>query len=520
MSLKVFRSARMISLLTLGSRVLGLVRDMACSWAFGAGSVWSAFTVAFQVPNLFRRLFGEGALSAATVPLMTARYTREGLSAVDDLSGKLVGVLTIVLTAICIASELVVAVLAFAYRHSPDTLLIMGLTAVTLPFMVLICLTGILGGIQNVLGRFGPLAASSIILNLFMITGALAGGLFQPRHGVYALAISVIISGVVQVAWMISGLRKSGLRLQFRADWYDPDIRRIAVTMLPMIAGLGAIQLSALTDSLIAWWFVPGGAGPAILSYAQRLYQFPLGVFAIALATAIFPALSKHAAENDYPGLGATLSRGICVASFEALPCLVGLILVREPLVRLLFERGRFAETPDAVQRVAFALLMYALGIWAFGINQLIVRAYYATGDVKTPLKVAVANLALNLCLNLILVHTVLREAGLALSSSITATLQNVLLVWIFSKRVGHLHWGEMTASIVRIIAATAAMALAVIGLDMAGAGGLRVSLRLALLIPAGGVAYVLVAWLAGSPEINEMLGERFSRRRASRPAG
>jgi len=505
----MLRSARLISGLTLVSRVLGLVRDMTCSAVCGAGPAWSAFWIAFQVPNLFRRLFGEGALSAAAIPVLTEKLSRDGLDAVDNLSGRLLGLLLVLLTAICVVAEVVVIGLWWAYRTSPHASLTLSLTAVTLPFMVLICAAALLGGLQNVLGRFGPWAAAPVILNLFMIAGAWWGKAIAPDHAIFVLAVAVVLSGVMQVAWMWGGLRRSNLRLRLSLDRHDPAIRRISLTMLPMVAGMSAVQLNTLVDSLIAGWFVPGFVGPAILSFAQRLYQFPLGVFAIALATAVFPTLSRHAADNDLAGLGRTLSKGIRVATFEGLPCLLGLILVREPLVRALFERGRFAESPDAAERVALALSLYALGVWAYGVNHLVVRAYYALGDVKTPLKVSLRNVVLNLVLNLLLVQTPLRESGLALATSICAVVQVAALLWRFERRIGHLEWRPILDSTLRAAVATAVMGAGVVLVNRACPAGLSNVIRLVVVAVSGAAVFLAAGWVVRSPELQEMIPRR-----------
>lgn len=508
MSTRILRSARLISVLTLASRVLGLARDMACSWAFGAGPIFSAFTIAFQIPNLFRRLFGEGALTAASVPVLTERLTREGKESLDDLAGRLIGLLVFILGGICLVGDLVLMGLIWRFGYDYNSALILHLTIITLPFAILICITALLGSVQNVLGLFGPPAAVSIILNVFMIGGAIVGDRLDDGAGVTVLAVAVVLSGFVQAAWLWSILRrKCGLRLRLHVDWRDQHVRHIALTMLPMIAGLGAVQLSALLDSLLAYWFVPGGSGPAILAYAQRLYQFPLGVFAIALATAIFPALSRHAAAGDIEGLGRDLSRGLCVVSFEGLPCAIGLILVREPLIDVLFNRGEFARSgEDAAARVAFAVFMYALGIWAFGANQLVVRAYYALGDVKTPLKVSLVQVVVNFSINLFLVQTFLREGGLALASSITASLQVAVLLYLLQRKTGALDWRYIASHLASIVAAVAMMGLAVWAVDTFGVADLRDMLRLPVLIGIGGVSYVAAAWVVRCKELRELI--------------
>lgn len=517
MSSHVFRSARLISALTLVSRVLGLARDIALANVFGAGSAASAFNMAFQLPNLFRRLFGEGALSAATIPVLTETLARDGHEAADRLAGRVITLLIAVLAGLCVAGEVVIAGLYWHYGSQSDNALALALSAIMLPYMIFICMAAILGGVQNVFGRFASAAAAPIILNLFMIAALwsgphLVGGM---RRQAVLLSAAVVVSGICQLAWQWAAARRIGLRLPLRFETRDPAIRRIAITMLPMVAGLAAVQINTLMDSFIAWWFVPREiipgrdgpqrVGPDILGYAQHLYQFPLGVFATALATAIFPALSRHAAEGDLPGLGRTLSRGLRVASFEGIPCLVGLILIRKPLVSLLFEHGEFARWDQAVDRVALALLMFALGLWAFGVNQIIVRAYYAVGDAKTPLWVSVRNVALNLVLNLVLVRTPLRESGLALATSLCAILQVGILLRGFSRRVGHMEWAAVAGSIVRTVLAAAVMAGVVVALDHL-MGPAKPAVRVAALVTAGAAAFLAAAWAAKCPELREMV--------------
>lgn len=517
MSSQMLKSARLVGALTLLSRFLGLARDMAVTSMFGMGSTASAFWTAFTIPNLFRRLFGEGALSAASIPVLTDTLAREGREAADRLAGRVMGLLLVTLTSLCIAGEIAVAALYWRYHGDADSAMVLALTALMLPYMVFICSAAMLGGIQNVFGRFASAAAAPVILNVFMIAAALAGRWIAPnqsRHAVL-LGAAVVVSGMCQMAWQWAAALRIGLRVPLSLERRDPAIRRIAVTMLPMIAGLATVQVNTLADSLIAWWFVPevhigaGGkaekVGPAVLSVAQRLYQFPLAIFATALATAIFPALSKHAADRDLAGLRRTLSRGLRVTSFEGIPSMVGLILVREPLVELLFGRGKFEDWPDATQRVSFALCMYALGVWAFGVNQIAVRAYYAMGDARTPLRISLRNVGLNLALNLLLVHTALREAGMALATSLCAMIQVAVLLRDLSKRVGHLDWPAILGAMLRTAAATAVMACAVLGADYA-VGAASAAVRLGCLVSVGAATFLAAAWALRCDEMRELV--------------
>ncbi len=512
MSVSVLKSARIISALTLVSRILGLGRDMLFAYVFGAGWVMSAFTVGFQVPNLFRRLFGEGALSASSIPVLTDQLHRGGREAVDRLSGRVMGLLLVVLVALTLVGELVVLALWPLVEPTDRNLLTLSLTAVMLPYMVFICASAILGGIQNIFGQFAVPAANPILLNVFEIVAMLVTVRVFARNNLvpqaYVLGIVVLFTGVVQLTWQWTALRRTGLRLPLTIDTHDECVRTIARTMVPMTIGLSAIQINAFLDSLIAYAFVTSHVGgPAVLGYAQRLYQFPLGVFAIALATAIFPAMTRHAAVNDLPGLSNTLARGLRIVMFEGLPCTVGLILIREPLVQVLFQRGQFSAV-DTV-RVANTVITFAAGIWAFGANQIAVRAYYAIKDPMTPLRIAGGMVAANLALNLILVFP-LEEPGIGLATTICAVIQDGLLIWFLSKRLPHIPWREILASTGRSAAATVVMALAVLSVNRLLSDWQAYAhsslLKVAFLTLTGLLAFLAGARLVRCPELDEVL--------------
>ncbi|MBN1491899.1 MAG: murein biosynthesis integral membrane protein MurJ [Phycisphaerae bacterium] len=503
-------SARIISALTLASRILGLARDMLCGHIFGASGVMSAFTIGFQVPNLFRRLFGEGALSASSIPILSEHLHHGGTEAVDRLAGRLMGALAAVLVGVVLLGEIVVLVLRGVVADTERNALTFGLTALLLLYTLPICLSAILGGIQNIFGRFAVPAANAVVLNCFMIAALTTGTWWfadQPNAQVYWLAASVVAAGVFQLVWQWISARGCGLRLRPMWDVRDEAIRSIGRTMIPMTLGLGVVQLNTLLDGVIAYGLVRSHeGGPAVLFYAQRLYQFPLGVFAIALATAIFPALSRHAAAGEMAELARTVTRGVRVVLFEGFPCMVGLILVRMPLIETILEHGAFG--PDDTARVAATLVAYALGIWAFGLNQIIVRAFYAMKDATAPLRIAAWMVGLNLALNLILVFP-LEEVGLALSTTFCAALQTLWLLVMLARRLGELDRRAIWTSTLRTMFATGLMAAAVLIVDvaLADSAAFRSSLiRLACLVGVGAVTYVLAAWLVRCRELAEVV--------------
>lgn len=517
MAASVLRSARVISMLTIVSRIAGLVRDMAFSYRFGTGSEMSAFSLAFQIPNLFRRLFGEGALSAAAIPVLTQTLHRDSQEEMNVVVGRLVGLLLAVLTALCVIAEIVIAVLYLIYQSRTDTALALELSSVLMPFMIFICAGALLGGIENVYGRFALPAFMPTVINLVQIAAALGAPYLLPdnTHGQLVFqCVSVLVGGALTLWLQWWGVRRCGVNFKLSLDWRHSAIRRIGKTMLPMVIGLGAVQVNIFMDSMIAWWFVydPPVAGlkserpgTAILYFAAHLYQFPLGVFLVALATAIFPTLSKHAANRDMPALRDTLARGIRVALFIAIPCMVGLILVREPMVRVLLERGEFKRIPNAADRVALALTMFVSALWAYGLTHLVTRAFYSLQDATTPLKVSAGSVVLNLILNLILVQTPLREAGLALSTAISATVSLVIMVIILRKRIGRMDWARTIPSAFRTMIASAVMAVVVLAVDHY-LGNARDLVRLVVMIVAGAAGFVAAVLVLRCEEFHDIL--------------
>ncbi len=419
------RSASVLSALTLVSRVLGLVREAVCASLFGLSIFWDNYTLAFCIPNLARRLFGEGALSAAFVPVLSQRVHHDDPEVARRLVGNVLTLLAVLLVALVVVGEIVLFTLGV---FKPSILWI--LTAIMLPYMICICLVALMGGAQNTLGRFASPALMPILFNLIVIAVALGGEWAAPGaadRGVVVLAVAVVVAGIVQLLWQFAALRRSSLRPLWCCNLRDPDIRSIAAVMAPMILGLSAVQLNTLSDYVVARIMVEGPGGPSTLVYATRLYQLPVGLFGAALATAIFPSLSLLRAAGDDTGFRAMLERGLRLALFIGLPASAGLLAVREPLVQAIYEHKRFtaADTP----RVAAATAAYGIAIWAYIAQQVVVRGFYAHGSARTPMRIATGMVGLNLGLNLFLVGR-MGEAGIALATAVSAMTQFSILTW------------------------------------------------------------------------------------------
>ena len=459
------RHSRTFSLLTFVSRLTGLARDATLARVFGAAGVMDAFFFAFIIPNLFRRLFGEGALTAAFIPSY-AQLDKSDPQTAKRLASLIIAVLVVALSAVTLLSEVVLYLIS---RQADHDHLAVRLMMIMLPYMPLVCVVAILGAMLQVHGRFGPTAAAPIVLNICLIGAAAGvvpvfGDLSEARH-ISAVAIAVVVAGLLQIGWMLGALRGRG--------WWARDFkaarapaREVLRRAGPMILGLGVLQVNTFFDGLIASYPTIVGStifgveyplkegALAAVSYAQRLYQFPLGVFGIAVATAIFPMLARQAA--DPVAFTDTLRRGLRLVVFIGLPASAGLMLVGQPLARLILQGGDF--TADDSQRVALVLMGYATAVWAYSMIHVLTRAFYAVGNAKTPVKIAVSMVGLNLILNCTLIWTPLHEAGLAWSTAICATLQAAILLWCTQRKTPHTVNTEVIFSWTKSIIVTSLM--------------------------------------------------------------
>lgn len=498
------RHAKLISALTLVSRFFGLAREMAQANYFGTGMVAGAFRVAFVVPNLFRKLFGEGALSAAFIPLYVRAVKEESPEAANRFAAAAVTLLVVCLTTITVVGEGIIGgmILLAGPEVRPDWLLTLKLTAIMLPYVLLICGTAFLSAVLQVHKRFGPPAFNPVILNAVHIGVMLVGGtllgiqkgaggpdelLAKQTTLAYWLAGFVLVAGVLQVVSLRPALKAAGFRVRLVRSFWTPEVKRLFWLSAPVALGAGVLQLSVFMDKAIAATLMqyvgpedqlvtqftlfghtlrlPMQAGAiARLDLAQFLYQFPLGVFAIALATAIFPALSADAAEADRSKFRAALRQGIDLSLFEGLAASVGLIIVAEPAIRLLFRHGMLPESD--VPLIARSLTFYASAIWAFSLLQIINRAYYALHDTRTPFVMSVVNIVLNLVVEIPLCWTGLGESAMAVGTTVSFSIQAIVMLWMLDQRAGGLELRKTAVSSAKMIAAAGLMYVACTGVQ------------------------------------------------------
>ncbi len=518
----VTRAAGVVGIYTFLSRVLGLLRDMIIANFFGSGMSADAFFVAFRIPNLLRRLFAEGSFSVAFIPVFTEYLRKRAREDVVLLARVVFTLLILILTVVCILgmvfAPLIVRIIApgFGAEGEKYALTVL-LTRIMFPYIFLVSVLALFSGILNAMKHFAAPAMAPIFLNLSMIAALI---LLTPsmRNPTVGLAIGVIVGGILQMLLQVPFLLKKGLSLAPRWLPSHPALRRIGILMLPTIFGSAIYQINQLVGTLLATLLREGSV--SYLYYADRLVQFPLGVFAIAISTAVLPSLSREAADGDLEGLRGTISHAIRLTMFITIPAMMGLIVLREPIVRLLFQRGAFDSAAAAM--TARALLYYSVGLWAFAGLRVFVSAFYSLQDTKTPVKVAVIAMVLNLILSLILMRTPLEHGGLALALSLASTAQMVILILLLRRRIGGIDGKAVLGSMTKSFFSSMIMAIGIYWLSFkflaVTVTGTIASLVFGVLLVmgAGILIYLISARLLGCTELTSIMG--VVRRSRSRP--
>lgn len=426
----------------MASRILGLVREQVYAHFMGATWVASAFQFAFTLPNLFRRLLGEGVLSAAFIPIFKAKEKNEGIEATWRASNAVISGV-IVATSALSAAVLIVISIILAWGHlKPEWRLMLELLRVMFPYVILVCLTAIFMGILNARGHFFIPAIGAAVLNVAMIASVL---FLAPHMGreldtqIFALAIGVLVAGVAQAAFQWPTMRREGYKFQWVNPFSDPTVRDVAHKMALGSVGVAAFQLNVTLTQCMAF----GDNAPivSIFAYATRLMEFPQGVIGISLATYLLPTLSTLAIEKKFADFRATLRQAMSYLIFANLVASVLLVILAKPIVRLIFEHGKF--TPADTAAVSITLMLLAPGLVAFSTVNMLARAFYALNDIVAPMKISIFCLATNLVLTAFMLFVLRLDAeGLALANTMTSLANVGLLLIALRKKLKRL---EMT---------------------------------------------------------------------------
>lgn len=413
---------------TLVSRVLGLVRDVVIASVFGAGASADTFFVAFRIPNFFRRLFGEGAFSHAFVPVLSEYRVSRSEEEIRDLVGHVAGTLGAVLVAVTVAGVLAAPVLVYVFASGfaaePGQAALTGsLLRLTFPYLLFISLTAFAGGILNTWGRFGVPAVTPSLLNVSLITAATV---VAPRFDepVTALAWGVLAGGVAQLAFQLPFLWRIRMLVRPRLRRAHEGVRRIVRLIVPAVLGVSVAQVNLLVDTQFASYLATGSI--SWLYYSDRLMEFPLGVFGIALATVALPSLAARHAENDESAYRATLDWALRLVLVISVPAALGLGLLGVPMIATVFQYGEFGA--HAVRMSALSLSAYASGLVAFVAVKVLAAGFHSRQEMRVPVRIAVVAMVANVVLNVLLVGP-LAHAGLALASSLAAWLNAALLL-------------------------------------------------------------------------------------------
>jgi putative peptidoglycan lipid II flippase len=505
---RIVRAAGLVMALYVASRALGLLREMVISHQFGTGGGLDAYLAAFRLPDILFQLIAGGALASAFIPTYAGYLTRG-----DEKSGwrlassiiNLVLVLTTVLAALAmvLAPWLVRTVIAPGFDPARQALTVQ-LMRLMLITPIVFGVSGVVMGILNARQHFLLPALAPMVYNLGIIAGAI---FLAPTLGVLGLAVGVVVGALGHLLVQIPGLVRQGMRYFLILGVVDPGVHEVGRLMLPRVVGLAAVQVNFLVNTILASGLVAGSL--SALNYAWLLMLLPQGVFAQAVATAAFPTFSAQAARGQRDAMRSTLAATLRAVLYLALPAAVGLIVLREPLVALVFQRGAF--TRQSTQMVAWALGLFALGLPAHSVVEIVVRAFYAMHDTRTPVAVGVGAMALNVILSLAFIAAFqavgwMALGGLALSNSLATTLEMVVLVAIIRQRLNGLEGQRTARSLARIAASAAVMGVVAGGVAwmLAGRSALLVG---GVAVVAGAGVYLGVSLLLGASEPKAVWG-------------
>ncbi len=522
LSKKLIKSGVIVSVMTLVSRVLGLVRDIVIANVMGAGVMADVFLFANKIPNFFRRLFAEGAFAQAFVPVLSEYHTRDELGEgkgeaikldqtrqlIAQTSGTLGVIITLVTLFGMLASPLFVMLFGGGwfidwFKNGPESVggekftLAATLLKITFPYLWFISFTALAGAVLNTMGRFAVSAFTPVLLNIAIIIMAIFGADYtqSPAH---ALAWGVFLGGVIQFFFQIPFLYKAKVLVKPRWSWHSDGVIKIRKLIVPALFGVSVTQINLLLDTLIASFLITGSI--SWLYYADRLLEFPLGLFGIGIATVVLPSLSKLHSKNNPQEFSATLDWGIKVISLFGWPALAGLMVLAQPIIMVLFMRGEFSEA-DVLQ-VSMALFAYLSGLLSFMFIKVLAPGYYARQDTKTPVKIGIKAMVANMVFNVMLAP-LFGYVGLAMATTLSATL-NAWMLYRGLKISGVYHLSSATKLfIVKLMSAALIMAWVVYQLSAEFTVWLAMSvteqiIQLIFCISLGGLSYFIVVFLLG----------------------
>jgi putative peptidoglycan lipid II flippase len=507
---KIAKAAGVVAFFTFLSRLAGFARDLVTAYFFGAGMAADAFFVAFRVPNQLRRLLAEGCLTVAFIPVYTEYVTNRTKEEAQEFVSAMMGVLLVILAVVTIAgiafSSAFITVTAPGFvSHAQKFNLTVYLTQIMFPYVLMVSLVAFFMGILNVHGHFAAPAFSTAELNIVQIaTVILLYGYF--REPITALAVGVLLGGVAQVLLQLPFISRLGISLRPSFNFRHPGVKRILQLMLPAVFGVAVYQFNVFIGTMLASLLPEGSV--SYLYYSTRLIEFPLGIFAVALGTAVLPSMARQATAGDIDGLKESIAYALRLVMFINAPAMVGLIVYRLPIISILFERGHFDHAASVA--TADALLAYAVGLWAVSAARVIVPAFYSLQDTRTPVKYGAVALVVNAVASVVLMGP-LRHTGLALANSIAAGVNVLMLLYGLRMKLGLLGLRAITVSVAKTTVASVAMAAVIIGAARVPWAAPTNLYLLGLDIGLGIGAYFFFSYVIGNPEL-AVIGAMFKK--------
>ncbi|MCL4557065.1 MAG: murein biosynthesis integral membrane protein MurJ [Deltaproteobacteria bacterium] len=504
----IAKSAGVVSIMTLVSRILGLARDISFAYFFGAVTSADAFFVAFRIPNLLRRLVGEGAMSSSFVPVFTSYHAKYGDEEAKKVSDITFTYLLIVLVALSVLgvvfSKQLVYLFAPGFDADPKKFgLTVTLNRIMFPFILFISIAALCMGILNSLRRFFVPALSPIILNISIITFILIAS--RGRHAILIVAAGVIVGAVLELVPQLVLMRRKGFMFSLNFDYTHPALKETLFLFLPMMFGAAVYQLNVFISNVLASFLRTGSI--SYLYYASRLFEFPQGIFAVSLAIAVLPTMSRDTATSGVSRLKDSLTFSLRLLNFVTIPATAGLIILSRPIIMVLFHRGSFSISDAAA--VSSALIFYAIGLWAVALSRVITQAFYAMKDAKTPVVIAVFTVVINLLLSTWLMNG-MEYRGLALATSISAYFNIFYLLYALRRKIGMIGLRAIAGSFLRACAGSAVMGTIVItgfrGIVLLHAhySALWLLFMLISAILVGVVSYIMVSYVLKAQELKE----------------
>ncbi len=455
----IIKAAGLMSIATFISRILGYVKDMILAGIFGATGTADAFFVAFRIPNLLRELFAEGSMSSAFIPVLTEYHTKHGEEEAKRLVRTTFTFILVFVGLICfigvIFSPSIVSIIApgFIPIASKFSLTVI-LTRIMLPFLLFISLASLIMGALNTKHIFFIPSLAPAMLNITVIITVLTlvQRMSQP---IVAVAIGVALGGFVQFVFQLPSFFKNGYSLKFNFDFRNPGLKKMALLILPATAGMAVAQINIFISTILASYLSEGSI--TYLYYSMRLIQFPIGIFGVAMGMAVLPTLSEHSVRGDYKKLGEDFSFALRLLFFITIPAMTGLIALNEPIVNLLFQRGQFDYA--ATLGTSYALMFYSLGIWSIVGVRVITSCFYSMQDTRTPVKVAILAVSVNILLSIVLMNF-LSYMGLALANSLASWVNISVLSYFLNKKLGRIDWQKISLSFMKSLFASILMGL------------------------------------------------------------